>query len=206
MLVVTPADQTVTNGVAFTQALRTAVEVASSGAIVILGITPDTPETGYGYIRSTAEHGAAAKVAQFVEKPNAATAARYLAEGGCAWNSALFVLKASTWLAAPDAFRPDISAATRAAWSARSTDGPFVRPDKAAFATAPTESVDYAVMERCPGSAFDIRVVPWLRAGTTSAPGTPSSRCRSRSLKCSRVVPVRGRHRAVRGYLWAYLR
>jgi mannose-1-phosphate guanylyltransferase/mannose-6-phosphate isomerase len=163
VLVVTPADQTVTDGDAFTRALQQAVRIAATGSIVILGITPDRPETGYGYIRSVAGEGAA-QVAQFVEKPDLATAERYLSEGGYSWNSGMFVLKASIWLAALQAFRPDISLATRAAWVARSTDAKFVRPGKTEFATIPAESVDYAVMERCPGSAFDIRMVS-LAAG-----------------------------------------
>ncbi|MEO8155930.1 MAG: mannose-1-phosphate guanylyltransferase/mannose-6-phosphate isomerase [Rhizobacter sp.] len=163
VLVVTPADQTVTDGAAFTAALQQAVREATTGAIVILGITPDRPETGYGYIRSTQGEGAA-KVAQFVEKPDLATAQRYLSDGSYSWNSGMFVLKASVWLAALQAFRPDIVTASRAAWAARSMDAKFVRPGKAEFAAVPSESVDYAVMERCPGSAFDIRMVS-LAAG-----------------------------------------
>ena len=192
VLVITPADQTVTDELAFTAALRRAVQIAAGGAIAILGITPDRPETGYGYIRvesgdaesseitseTTSETrseitpealpeplpDAAPKVAKFVEKPDLATATRYLAEGGYFWNAGMFVLKASVWMAALDLWRPDIASATRAAWDQRSTDAKFVRPGKAAFAAVPSESVDYAVMERCPGSAFDIRMVA-LNAG-----------------------------------------
>jgi mannose-1-phosphate guanylyltransferase / mannose-6-phosphate isomerase len=163
VLVVSPADQTVADPVAFTAALQRAVRGAAAGSIVILGVTPTSPETAYGYIRSTAGEGLA-KVAQFVEKPDAATAARYLAEGGYAWNSGMFVLRASVWLAALQQFRPDILAATRAAWSGRTPDERFIRPTREAFLAVPSESVDYAVMERCPGSAYDIRMVP-LDAG-----------------------------------------
>ena len=163
VLVVTPADQTVGNDAAFTAALQTAVRTAVQGAIVILGITPDRPETGYGYIRSVADLGTA-RVAQFVEKPDQATAQRYLAEGNYSWNSGMFVLRASVWMTALEKFRPDIAAATRAAWASHQTDGRFVRPGKAEFAQVPSESVDYAVMERCPGSEFDIRMVR-LEAG-----------------------------------------
>jgi mannose-1-phosphate guanylyltransferase/mannose-6-phosphate isomerase len=147
VLVVTPADQTVADEAAFTRALQAAARRAATGEIVILGIRPDRPETGYGYIRAD---GAA--VAQFVEKPDAATAGRYLADGHYFWNAGIFVLRASVWLSALERFRPDIAEATRAAWAGRATDAAFVRPDKAAFAAVPSESVDYAVMERCPGS------------------------------------------------------
>ena len=163
VLVVSPADQTVTDQAAFTAALQQAVRGAADGAIVILGITPTSPETAYGYIRSTAGEGLQ-KVAQFVEKPDAATAARYLAEGGYTWNSGMFVLRASVWLKALAQFRPDILAATQAAWSGRAPDERFIRPTREAFLAVPSESVDYAVMERGPGSAFDIRMVP-LDAG-----------------------------------------
>jgi mannose-1-phosphate guanylyltransferase / mannose-6-phosphate isomerase len=162
VLVVTPADQTVTDGAAFGAALRRAVRQAAAGAIAILGVTPDRPETGYGYIRSE-PRGDEFVVARFVEKPDLATAERYLREGGYAWNAGMFVLKASVWLAALERFRPDILAACRKAWAERSSDAKFVRPGRAEFAAVPAESVDYAVMERCPG-VLDIRMQP-LAAG-----------------------------------------
>ncbi|WP_235532102.1 mannose-1-phosphate guanylyltransferase/mannose-6-phosphate isomerase [Pelomonas sp. Root1237] len=158
VLVVTPADQTVTNPAAFTAALQDAVRIAAEGAIAILGITPDRPETGYGYIRTSGD-AAGLVVAQFVEKPNLETAQRYLAEGDYYWNSGMFVLRASVWMKALERFRPDIAAATRAAWDARKTDAKFVRPGKAEFAAVPSESVDYAVMERCPGTDIPLRMV-----------------------------------------------
>ena len=166
VLVMTPADQTVTDPASFQAALKAAVAAAADGTIVILGITPDRPETGYGYIRSDKTAGPQGDhaVRQFVEKPDAATAARYLAEGGYSWNSGMFVLRASSWLKALAHFRPDIEAATRAAWDARKTDQVFVRPDKALFAAIPSESIDYAVMEKCPGTEQAIRMVP-LDAG-----------------------------------------
>jgi mannose-1-phosphate guanylyltransferase/mannose-6-phosphate isomerase len=168
VLVVTPADQTVIDEPAFTSALRQAVRSAAAGAIVILGITPDRPETGFGYIRTSGAGNNASQVlnvAQFVEKPDASTAQRYIAEGSYYWNSGMFVVRASVWLKALERFRPDIASATRAAWAGRQLDASFVRPSKAEFAAIPSESVDYAVMEKCPGSGeFDIHMVP-LAAG-----------------------------------------
>ena len=154
VLVVTPADQTVADEAAFTAALRRAVALAADGAITILGITPDRPETGYGYIKAAPE-AADHRVERFVEKPDLATAQAYLAEGGYFWNAGMFVLRASVWLAALARFRPDIAEATRSAWAGRAVDGVFVRPAKAAFGAVPSESVDYAVMEPCsaPGQA-----------------------------------------------------
>ena len=179
ILIVTPADQTVKNGAAFSKALQAAVSIAQEGAIAILGITPTAPETGYGYIKteshvnsndkaklSTDGH-AAYTVERFVEKPDGNTAAQYLQEGGYFWNGGMFVLKASVWLAALKEFRPDILAATESAWQAKSIDASgdttFVRPGKAEFNAIPSESIDYAVIEKCPGSteknAFPIKMV-----------------------------------------------
>ena len=168
ILVVTSADQTVANVTAFTSAMKQAVAEAASGTIVILGVTPDKPETGYGYIQvaksSQSETEAAQLVLRFVEKPDASLAETYLKEGGYYWNAGLFVLKASVWLKALKQFRPDILQATQAAWVKRSADNKFVRPGKAEFIATPSESVDYAAMELCPGSNIPIKMVP-LDAG-----------------------------------------
>jgi mannose-1-phosphate guanylyltransferase/mannose-6-phosphate isomerase len=169
VLVVTPADQTIAKLAAFTAAVQKAIAQAEQGNIVILGVTPDKPETGYGYIRtgkggSTPMCANVLNVAAFVEKPNEATAEAFIKEGCYYWNAGMFVLKASVWLAAIEQFTPAILQATRIAWDARKTDGAFVRPGKAEFEAVTSESVDYAVMEHCPGSAFPIQMVP-LDAG-----------------------------------------
>lgn len=162
ILVVTPADQTVSNGDAFTRALQDSVKAAASGAIIILGISPDKPETGYGYIKHHGESGQNGEyaVAQFAEKPDHETAVAYLASGDYTWNAGMFVLKASTWLNALRHFRPDIVDVTQLSWAGKTCDAPFVRPSKDAFARIPSDSIDYAVMEKCPGSLFPIRMVP----------------------------------------------
>lgn len=162
VLVVTPADQTIADEPAFNAALRQAVAVAAEGSIVILGVTPTQPETGYGYIQIDAPAQAGAStfpVARFVEKPDVATARHYLNEGAYFWNAGMFVLRASVWLKALETFRPDIASATLGAWKGNAQDGMFVRPAKDLFASIPSESVDYAVMEKCPGSVFDIKMV-----------------------------------------------
>ena len=165
VLVVTPADQTVTDPVALASSLQSAVRLAADGSVVILGIAPDRPETGFGYIRSTATTDGGMKVAEFVEKPDAATAQAYLDAGDYYWNSGMFVVRASVWLKAIDHFRPDIAVASQAAWQAKTVDASFVRPGKEAFTCIPSESVDYAVMEKCPDEPlFDLRMVA-LNAG-----------------------------------------
>ena len=164
ILVVTPADQTLTNPAAFTIAMQQAIAGAATGNIVIFGIAPDRPETGYGYIKVAVSPMSLLLVEHFVEKPVAATAQTYLDEGGYYWNAGMFVLKASVWLKALNQFRPDIAKATRHAWDKRTTDGAFVRPGKAEFAVIPSDSIDCAVMERCSGSHFTIKMAP-LDAG-----------------------------------------
>ncbi len=169
VMIVTPADQTVTNTAAFTKAMQRAAREAATGNIVILGIKPNAPETGYGYIKAGVEAKEPAMLVQrFVEKPSVSTAQQYLEEGGYYWNAGMFVLKASVWLNALEQFRPDILRATTVAWEHRGVDSypstPFVRPGKVEFAAIPSESIDYAVMERCPGSKYPIKMVP-LDAG-----------------------------------------
>jgi mannose-1-phosphate guanylyltransferase/mannose-6-phosphate isomerase len=169
VLVVTPADQTVANTAAFTAAVQQAIAQAAGGNIVLLGVTPDKPETGYGYIRTEQSKDSSLRenslqVTAFVEKPNQATAEAYLNEGGYFWNAGMFVLRASVWLKALQTFRPNIAQACQAAWATKKQDAQFIRPGKDEFAAIPSESVDYSVMEQCPGSAFSIQMVP-LDAG-----------------------------------------
>ena len=169
VLVVTPADHAIDDVTTCTQALRAAVAAADDGAIVILGIRPTRPDTGYGYIRSQEGRSRAdgsAAVAAFVEKPDLATAERYLAGGDYFWNSGMFVLRARAWLGALRRFRPDIAVACEQVWHTAKVDGSFVRFDTDAFAAIPAESIDYAVMEPASraGSEIGLRMVP-LDAG-----------------------------------------
>jgi len=161
VLVVTPADQTVQESEKFKAALQDAIRVAANGSIVILGITPNRPETGYGYIHREGPAGALGEytVAQFVEKPNLGTAEQYLADGNYSWNGGIFVLRASFWLKALKQFRLDIAEISEQAWRQKKSDAPFVRPNKELFANIPSESIDYAVMEKCPGSEIAIKMV-----------------------------------------------
>jgi mannose-1-phosphate guanylyltransferase/mannose-6-phosphate isomerase len=169
ILVITPADQTVQNQAAFVKALQDCIAVVtedqSKKTIAILGITPTAPETGYGYIQRDSTKGKNNEftVAQFAEKPDAKTAQAYLADGNYLWNSGMFVLRASTWLAALAQYRPDIAKATEAAWNNKAMDQSgevdFVRPDKALFTAVPSESIDYAVIEKCTSGAFAVKMV-----------------------------------------------
>lgn len=176
VLVVTPSDQAIADEESFAQAMRAAIREADKGCVVILGVTPDRAETGYGYVKageatsagfapaSASAADSAAAVERFVEKPDLETAERYLREGCYAWNAGIFVLKASVWLRALKEYQPKMLSAVERAWEVRAHDASFIRPGKAEFEQVPSESVDYAVMERCPGSKFPIKMVR-LEAG-----------------------------------------
>ena len=153
VLLVMPADHVITDVAAFQNVVSQGAAMAAQGAVVTFGITPDAPETGYGYIQAGATYGdadgtGARVIARFVEKPNLATAQAYLDEGSYSWNSGLFMMRASVWLSAMSVCRADILAACQAAWEQGQTDGEFVRVAKGAFAQCPSDSIDYAVMER----------------------------------------------------------
>ena len=162
VLVVMPADHVILDTVAFQAAVVKAARLAETGLAVTFGITPDCPETGYGYIQKGAPLAGeteAFRLARFVEKPKREVAETYVDSGEYLWNSGLFVMRASVWLAALEACRPDILAACRRALAEGSTDGDFVRVARDVFAACPADSIDYAVMERL----------------TTGQPGLPAS-------------------------------
>ncbi len=171
ILLVTPADQTIQNSEAFERAIRVAVAKAQQGTIVVMGIQPTRAETGFGYIQREGkpDNLGTYAVSQFVEKPNVNLAKDYLVSGDYYWNSGIFILKASIWLNAINQFRPDIASACKRAWERKMVDYTvscevFIRPDKDLFLEIPSESIDYAVIEKCPNSVIPIAMVP-LDAG-----------------------------------------
>jgi mannose-1-phosphate guanylyltransferase/mannose-6-phosphate isomerase len=173
VLLVMPADHVITNVAAFQAVVRQGAQLAAGGAVVTFGIVPSAPETGYGYIQAGADVGAqgidAKLIQRFVEKPDAATAQRYIAEGGYLWNSGLFMVKASVWLAAIAQCRPDIHAACQLSWTNGKTDGEFVRMGKEEFAKCPSDSIDYAVMERIAGKPYGGLDAGWSDVGAWEA-------------------------------------
>ncbi|MDE2407039.1 MAG: mannose-1-phosphate guanylyltransferase/mannose-6-phosphate isomerase [Xanthomonadaceae bacterium] len=168
LLLVLPSDHVVRDGEAFRAAVRQALPAAEAGALVTFGIVPDAPETGFGYIEAAAGEGVR-KVLRFVEKPDAATAQRYLDDGGYYWNSGMFLLRASRYLDELQRFRPDIVAAVRAAFDAAARDGDFIRLDKVAFAACPSDSIDYAVMEKTDAACVLPVDIGWNDVGSWSA-------------------------------------
>jgi mannose-1-phosphate guanylyltransferase/mannose-6-phosphate isomerase len=158
ILLVAPADHAIVDGEAFRSAVADGAILAEQGAVITFGIVPAKPETGYGYIQQgealgdDALSGRAYRLHAFVEKPDRATAERYLASGEYLWNSGIFMLRASVWLGLVRSFRPEIADACDAALRAGRCDGEFQRLDAERFKACPSDSIDYAVMERLSGA------------------------------------------------------
>jgi len=178
LLVVMPADHVIQDGDAFRRAVLQAAAVAATGKLVTFGIRPDAPETGYGYIKlgSALAQPDAFLVERFVEKPDLETAKGYLQSGQYLWNAGIFVMQASAWLAKIEQCRADIAAATLQAFEGRRQDRDFLRPDGDAFAACPSDSIDYAVLEKLASSernTGEVAVVPldaqWSDLGAWNA-------------------------------------
>jgi mannose-1-phosphate guanylyltransferase/mannose-6-phosphate isomerase len=175
LMLVAPSDHIVTDVAAFQRAVAAGAAAARKGALVTFGITPTRPETGYGYIRFDARgkkrgNGVdCVPVAEFVEKPDRATAETYLKRGGHVWNSGMFLFRVDRYLAELERFHPAIVEACRRAVADAEADLDFLRLGAAAFAACPAESIDYAVMEK----TADAMVVPvamgWNDVGSWSA-------------------------------------
>jgi len=168
LLLVLPSDHVVRNEAAFHAAVKQAAVAAEAGKLVTFGIVPTAAETGYGYIKAAIGEGVRA-VDRFVEKPDQATAEKYVASGEYYWNSGMFLFKASRYLKELETLQPAILAACRAALDKAARDNDFIRLDAEAFAASPNDSIDYAVMEK----TGDAAVVPldagWNDVGSWSA-------------------------------------
>ncbi len=150
-LLVMPADHIISDVTAFRAEVARACPYVEAGQLVTFGIRPTRAETGYGYIRlGKALAGGGHDLQAFVEKPDAATAERYVSSGEYLWNSGIFMMRASVWVAQLALLQPAMLAACRAAFAARSRDQDFLRIGVDAFAACPADSIDYAVMEKLP--------------------------------------------------------
>lgn len=164
------ADHVVENRAAFVELCRAAAEAAAAGSIVTFGITPTRPATGFGYLRPGAalQGGKVRKLDAFVEKPDLATAERYVAEGYL-WNSGNFVFRADLMRAELKHFVPELAAAAQAAVEGSRRDLGLLVLDGAAFAQAPRISIDYAVMERTTHAAVIAADMGWSDIGNWQA-------------------------------------
>jgi mannose-1-phosphate guanylyltransferase/mannose-6-phosphate isomerase len=171
VMVVMPADHVIPDPAAFTAAVEQAGQLAQAGYLVTFGVVGDKPETGYGYIRrgEAIEGSGGFRVDRFVEKPDAETAQAYLDAGGYFWNSGIFVLRADRWLEEIGKYQPDILAACSSAMAGSARDSDFVRVDKKAFLSSPSNSIDYAVMEKTDKAAVVPMATSWSDVGSWSS-------------------------------------
>jgi mannose-1-phosphate guanylyltransferase/mannose-6-phosphate isomerase len=171
VLLVLPADHVIADVDTFQSALQIGKQQSKDGKLVTFGIVPDLPETGFGYIkaRTTGNEENCYAVDQFVEKPDAETAARYIADGHYYWNSGMFMFRASTYLDALKQHSPAIYAASEAAYKAAARDMDFIRVGKQEFETCPSDSIDYAVMEKVDNAVVIPVDIGWSDVGSWSA-------------------------------------
>ena len=171
ILLVLPSDHIFANVPAFHHAVRVGLRAADAGSLVTFGIVPTHPETGYGYVKAAKALNSdeAVAVSRFVEKPDLATAQSYLKEGGYAWNSGMFMFKASVFLQELALANPSMLKACEQAWSKAKKDLEFVRLDKESFSASPSDSVDYAVMEKTKKAVVVPLDAGWSDVGAWSA-------------------------------------
>lgn len=169
-LLVMPADHLIESERDFHKAIKQAEALASEGWLVTFGITPDYAETGYGYIRRGRQLGSDGfEVDRFVEKPDRDTAERYLAEGNYAWNSGMFLFQAQRYLDELSTHAPAILEAAKRAHTGSLQDLDFTRVDEEAFAASPSDSIDYAVMEKTSRAAVVPVSCGWSDIGSWSS-------------------------------------
>jgi mannose-1-phosphate guanylyltransferase/mannose-6-phosphate isomerase len=172
VMLVLPADHVINDGDAFKAAVQRAASMVEGGALATFGIVPQAAETGYGYIRRGAAVDSSEdcfKVERFVEKPDRATAEAFLADGGYYWNSGMFLFRAERYLSELAAFTPAIADAAEAAVRTGYSDLDFCRLDEIAFSASPSDSIDYAVMERTAHAVVVPADIGWSDVGSWSA-------------------------------------
>ncbi len=171
VLLVLPADHDIRDVEEFHKAIETGLEQAQKNHFVTFGILPDSPETGYGYIKSAVSVGLneVSAIDQFVEKPDLETATQYLKEGGYYWNSGMFMFKASEYLKALQEFSPEMYDACQASINAAQHDMDFIRIGVEEFKNCPSDSIDYAVMEKVKNAVVIPVDIGWSDVGSWSA-------------------------------------
>ncbi|MBN8448994.1 MULTISPECIES: mannose-1-phosphate guanylyltransferase/mannose-6-phosphate isomerase [Candidatus Accumulibacter] len=169
LLLVLPSDHVIADVAAFQDAVRAAVPHALAGALVTFGVLPDRPETGYGYIRRGDPLAGGYALDRFVEKPDPETARAYVDSGEYFWNSGMFLFRADTYLEALERFAPGIRDCVAKAVATARRDLDFLRLDPVAFAASPSNSIDYAVMEKTESGVVIPLAAGWNDIGAWDA-------------------------------------
>ena len=196
VMLVLPADHAIADTAAFHAAIDAAVGAADSGWLATFGIAPTGPETGFGYIRGgdPLDGSVARRVAAFVEKPDAARAAEFLATGDYYWNSGMFAFRPGTFLDELERFRPDILSAARHSLAAMQRDLDFCRLEHDAFAASPAESIDYAVMEQTDKAVVIPVSMAWSDIGSWTSLWAHSEHDEAGNAKLGDVLAIDARN------------
>lgn len=169
LLLVMPADHIIADTAAFQNAVLAGLDAANNGKLVTFGIVPTRPETGFGYVQATPEGNLPVNVKSFVEKPDLPTAETYVAGGEHFWNSGIFLFRAATYLNALQDLAPAMHSACATSIEKRNTTTDFIRPDATAFADCPSDSIDYAVMEKTDAAMMVPLDAGWNDLGSWAA-------------------------------------
>ena len=169
VLLVLPADHVIRDAVAFRQAVQQALPSAEQGRLATFGIIASGPETGYGYIQRGTPQGAVFAIARFVEKPDLQRARQFVASGEYYWNSGMFLFRARRYLEELTRHAPQIAQSCQAAYAAARADLDFTRIDAAAFEACPSDSIDYAVMEKTDAAVVVPLAAGWSDVGSWSS-------------------------------------
>jgi len=169
VLLILPADHVIKNVAAFRAAVAVGRTAAEQGKVVTFGVVPSRPETGYGYIRRAAGDGPSFPIAQFVEKPDLATATKYVESKEYFWNSGMFMCRASVVLDELRALAPEIYQACAQSFTTARRDLDFTRLAAKEFAACPSDSFDYAVMEKTRQAVVVALDAGWSDVGSWSA-------------------------------------
>ena len=211
ILLVLPADHIIQDNASFHQAVQNGAALASEGHVVTFGIVPTSAETGYGYIKTEAPLNPLPgyRIEKFVEKPDQETAKIYAASGNYLWNSGMFMMKASAWLDAIAHFNEPMATACRTAFDGGREDSDFYRIDRDAFDACPSDSIDYAVMEKITGIAKNDRTptvagaalvsleAGWSDVGSWSSLWDVSDKDRDGNFKSGDVYALKTRNSLV---------
>ncbi len=170
-LLILPADHVIKSLERFQEAIHAAIQIAQHGKLVTFGIKPYLPETGYGYIKTSSDKNKEGgyEVLEFIEKPNQNTAVQFLESGQYYWNSGMFMFQASIFIKELEKFAPELLAACEIAILSLTKDLNFHRLDKSGFDACPSNSIDYAVMEKTENAVLVPLNTPWSDVGSWSA-------------------------------------
>jgi len=200
LMLILPADHAITDLPAFAEALEAATEAANAGYLVTFGITPSSPETGYGYIKlGETITGRASRVTEFKEKPDEETAASYLSSGEYLWNSGMFLFKASRYLEELVMHAPDIATASLKAFESATRSGSTISLGMAAFEASRSESIDYAVMEPTERAAVISTDPGWSDVGSWRSLWEIADRSRDGNVVTGDVTTLNVTNSYIRG-------